>query len=163
MSSTRSIPASRITYRRNPDWWGKDLPFNRGQWNFDTIRYDYFGNPVAVFESVKTGGITAYREDNLAKWASRYDFPGHHRRASMVKLEVPHERPSGIIGLVMNTRKPQFRRLAGARGDDRDFQLRLRQPDRDRRRRPAHHLVLLEQPLLDAGRQTCRRCGSGAA
>ena len=100
-------PGVSITYRRNPDWWGKDLPVNRGMWNFDTIRYDYFANPVAVFESVKSGGITAYREDNVAKWASRYDFPAI-TSGDMVKLEVPHQRPSGIIGFVMNTRKPQF-------------------------------------------------------
>jgi peptide/nickel transport system substrate-binding protein len=100
-------PGVQITYRRNPDWWGKDLPINRGQWNFDTIRYDYFANPVAVFESVKSGSVTAYREDNLAKWSSRYDFPAI-ATGEMIKLEVPHHRPSGIIGFVMNTRKPQF-------------------------------------------------------
>ncbi len=100
-------PGVSITFRRNPDWWGKDLPVNRGQWNLDTIRYDYFANPVAVFEAVKSGSITAYREDNLARWASRYDFPAI-ASGEMVKLEVPHDRPSGIIGFVMNTRKPQF-------------------------------------------------------
>lgn len=100
-------PGVSITYKRNPDWWGADLPVNRGQWNFDTIRYEYFANPVAVFEAVKTGAITAYREDNLARWASRYDFPAI-ASGEMVKLEVPHDRPSGIIGFVMNTRKPQF-------------------------------------------------------
>ncbi len=100
-------PGVSITYRRNPDWWGKDLPINRGQWNFDTIRYEYFANPVAVFESVKSGAITAYREDNLAKWTSRYDFPAL-TSGKMVKLEVPHDRPSGISGFVMNTRRPQF-------------------------------------------------------
>lgn len=103
----RVDPGVVITYRRNPDWWGKDLAVNRGQWNFDTIRYDYFANPVAVFESVKTGAIAAYREDNLARWASRYDFPAI-ASGDMIKLEVPHDRPSGIIGFVMNTRKPQF-------------------------------------------------------
>jgi peptide/nickel transport system substrate-binding protein len=100
-------PGVSITYKRNPDWWGADLPINRGQWNFDTIRYEYFANPVAVFEAVKTGAIGAYREDNLARWADSYDFPAI-TSGDMVKLEVPHDRPSGIIGLVMNTRKPQF-------------------------------------------------------
>lgn len=100
-------PGVSITYRRNPDWWGADLPVNRGLWNFDTIRYEYFANPAAVFEAVKTGAVTAFREDNLARWASRYDFPAI-ARGEMVQLEVPHDRPSGMIGLVMNTRKPQF-------------------------------------------------------
>lgn len=100
-------PGVSITYKRNPDWWGKDLPVNQGLWNLDTIRFEFFANPVAVFEAVKTGAVTAYREDNLAKWASRYDFPAI-TNGDMVKLEVPHDRPSGIIGFVMNTRKPQF-------------------------------------------------------
>jgi peptide/nickel transport system substrate-binding protein len=100
-------PGVQITYRRNPDWWGKDLPINRGLWNFETIRYDYFANPVAVFEAVKTGAISVFREDNLARWATRYDFPAI-TNGEMVRLEVPHVRPSGIIGLVMNTRRPQF-------------------------------------------------------
>ena len=99
-------PGVSITYQKNPDWWGKDLPVNRGQWNLDTIRYEYFANPVAVFEAVKSGTITAYREDNLAKWASRYDFPAI-TNGDMIKLEVPHDRPAGMIGFVMNTRKPQ--------------------------------------------------------
>jgi peptide/nickel transport system substrate-binding protein len=100
-------PGASISYRRNPDWWGKDLAVNRGQWNFNTIRYEYFANTVAIFEAVRAGEITAYREDNLAKWASRYDFPAV-TSGEMIKLEVPHKRPSGIIGLAMNTRKPIF-------------------------------------------------------
>ena len=100
-------PGVSITYQKNPDWWGKDLPVNRGQWNLDTIRYEYFANPVAVFEAVKSGTITAYREDNLAKWATSYDFPAI-TNGDMIKLEVPHDRPAGMIGFVMNTRKPQF-------------------------------------------------------
>jgi peptide/nickel transport system substrate-binding protein len=98
-------PGVSVTYRRDPDWWGKDLPVNRGQWNFDTVTYEYFANPVAIFEAVKSGVITAYREDNLAKWASRYDFPAV-TSGDLIKLEVPHDRPSGIIGFVMNTRRP---------------------------------------------------------
>ncbi|MES2814181.1 MAG: ABC transporter substrate-binding protein, partial [Pseudomonadota bacterium] len=43
----------QVTYKRNPDWWGTDLPFNRGQWNFDEIRYDYYANPQAIFEAFK--------------------------------------------------------------------------------------------------------------
>ncbi len=100
-------PGVSIVYRRNPDWWGADLPANRGQWNFDTIRYEYFANPVATFEAVRAGVVTAYREDNIAKWGSRYDFPTI-ASGDMIKLEVPHDRPAGIIGFVMNTRRPQF-------------------------------------------------------
>lgn len=95
------------TYKRNPDWWGKDLPFNKGQWNFDEIRYDYYANPQAIFEAFKAGQVSAYREANVSKWLSSYDFPAV-QSGDVVKAEIPHGRPSGIEGFVMNTRKPQF-------------------------------------------------------
>ena len=96
-----------VSYKRNPDWWGKDLPFNRGQWNFDEIRYDYYANPQAIFEAFKAGQVSAYREANVAKWQSSYDFPAV-AAGDVIKAEIPHGRPSGIEGFVMNTRKPIF-------------------------------------------------------
>jgi peptide/nickel transport system substrate-binding protein len=95
------------TYKRNPDWWGKDLPFNKGQWNFDEIRYDYYANPQAIFEAFKAGQLSAYREANVSKWLSSYDFPAV-QSGDVIKAEIPHGRPSGIEGFVMNTRKPLF-------------------------------------------------------
>jgi peptide/nickel transport system substrate-binding protein len=97
----------QVTYKRDPDWWGKDLPFNRGQWNFDEIRYDYYANPQAIFEAFKAGQVSAYREANVAKWQSSYDFPAV-ASGDVIKAEIPHGRPSGIEGFVMNTRKPLF-------------------------------------------------------
>jgi peptide/nickel transport system substrate-binding protein len=100
-------PSRFISYRRNPDWWGKDLPFNRGQQNLDEIRYDYFGDAGVVFEAFKAGEITSYRETNPVKWMQQYDFPAV-QSGDVVKSEVPHQRPSGIEGFVFNTRKPVF-------------------------------------------------------
>ena len=97
----------QVTYKRNPDWWGKDLPFNRGQWNFDEIRYDYYANPQAIFEAFKAGQVDAYREANVSKWLSSYDFPAV-QSGDVIKAEIPHGRPSGIEGFVMNTRKSIF-------------------------------------------------------
>lgn len=97
----------QVTYKRNPDWWGKDLPFNKGQWNFDEIRYDYYTNPQAIFEAFKAGQVSAYREANVSKWLSSYDFPAV-QSGSIIKAEIPHGRPSGIEGFVFNTRKPLF-------------------------------------------------------
>lgn len=95
------------TYTRNPDWWGKDLAFNKGQWNFDEIRYDYYANPQAIFEAFKAGQVDAYREANVSKWLSSYDFPAV-QSGDIIKAEIPHGRPSGIEGFVFNTRKPIF-------------------------------------------------------
>jgi peptide/nickel transport system substrate-binding protein len=100
-------PGRYISYVRNPDWWGADLPFNRGQHNFDEVRYDYFGDGGVVFEAFKAGNITSYREANPAAWASNYAFPAV-QSGDVVLAEIPHQRPSGIDGFVFNTRREIF-------------------------------------------------------
>ncbi|MBN2907235.1 MAG: ABC transporter substrate-binding protein [Rhodobacteraceae bacterium] len=100
-------PGRYLSLRRDPDYWGRDLPFNRGQHNFDEIRYEFFGDGDVVFEAFRGGTTDVYREGNAAKWDSAYDFPAV-RSGEIVKAEIPHQRPSGIAGLVMNTRRPAF-------------------------------------------------------
>jgi peptide/nickel transport system substrate-binding protein len=96
-----------ISYVKNPDWWGADLPFNRGQHNFDEVRFEYFGDAGVVFEAFKAGTLSSYREGNPAKWATNYAFPAV-QSGDVVLSEIPHQRPSGIEGFVMNTRRPLF-------------------------------------------------------
>ncbi|MFZ5751226.1 MAG: extracellular solute-binding protein [Pseudomonadota bacterium] len=103
----RVDPGRSIRFRRNPDWWGKDLPVNRGQQNLDEIRYDYFGDATVAFEAFKAGEVTVWREANPVRWATSFAFPAVTSGA-VVREEIAHRRPSGIIGLVMNTRKPQL-------------------------------------------------------
>lgn len=100
-------PGRRITFRRNPDYWGKDLPVMRGLNNLDEIRYDYFGDASAMFEAFKAGEIDVWRELVAAKWDRDFTFPAV-TGGSVTKSEIPHHRPSGIMGLVMNTRNPLF-------------------------------------------------------
>ncbi|EKE17657.1 MAG: hypothetical protein ACD_10C00333G0002 [uncultured bacterium] len=100
-------PGRFISFKKNPDWWGKDLPFYSGQHNFDEVRYEYFGDGGVVFEAFKAGEITSYRESNPVKWKTNYDFPAV-LAGDVVKSEIPHQRPSGIEGFVFNTRKPIF-------------------------------------------------------
>jgi peptide/nickel transport system substrate-binding protein len=100
-------PGRTLVLRRNPDWWGADLPFNRGLHNVDEIRYDYFGDGGIVFEAFKAGEVTTWRETNSAVWARDFDFPAV-RDGRVVKSEIPHSRPSGISGLVFNTRRALF-------------------------------------------------------
>ncbi|MDQ2065421.1 extracellular solute-binding protein [Xinfangfangia sp. CPCC 101601] len=103
----RMEPGSFISFRKDPNWWGKDLNFNRGLWNLDEIRYDYFTNAQAIFEAFKAGELSAYNESNASRWGTNYDFPAVKSKA-IVKSEIPHRRPSGIEGLAFNTRKPLF-------------------------------------------------------
>ena len=100
-------PGRSITFRRNPDYWGRDLPVNRGLNNFDRIRYDYFGDAAAMFEAFKAGEIDLWRENVAARWRRDFDFPAV-RDGRIVKSEIPNARPSGIMGLAMNTRNPIF-------------------------------------------------------
>ncbi|MFT4013568.1 MAG: extracellular solute-binding protein [Paracoccus sp. (in: a-proteobacteria)] len=103
----RVDPGRSITFRRNPDYWGRDLAVNRGLNNFDTLRYDYFADASAMFEAFKAGETDAWRELVAARWARDFDFPAI-RDGRVVKSEIPNQRPSGIMGLVMNTRNPIF-------------------------------------------------------
>ncbi|MCY4543033.1 MAG: extracellular solute-binding protein [Rhodobacteraceae bacterium] len=96
-----------LSFRRNPDYWGNDLAFNKGRHNFDEIRYEYFGDGGIVFEAFKAGEFSTYREWSAAKWEEIYDFPAV-AAGDIVKSEIPHERPSGIRGFVYNTRKPHL-------------------------------------------------------
>ncbi len=100
-------PGRYLSLKRNPDYWGKDLPFMRGQANLDELRYDYYGDGDIIFEAFKAGEATAYREGNAAKWDTQYDFP-RILSGDVVKEIIPHKRPSGIRGFVMNTRNPLF-------------------------------------------------------
>ena len=96
-----------ISMKRNPDYWGNDIPFRRGTGNLDEIRLEFYGDETAAFEAFKVGNVNANREFNVAKWESQYNFPTVDS-GEVVLSVLPHERPSGMTGFVMNTRKPQF-------------------------------------------------------
>ena len=65
----------QIIYKRNPDYWGKDLPINKGRHNFDTIRVEYFADYNSAFEGFKAGTYTFRSEASSKIWATGYDFP----------------------------------------------------------------------------------------
>ncbi len=100
-----SFEAGRqITLKRNPEYWGKDLPFRVGTQNFDELRIDFFGDQTVLFEAFKAGELSSYREFNADKWASAYGFAAV-ADGRVVKSEIPHKRPSGMTGLAINTRR----------------------------------------------------------
>jgi peptide/nickel transport system substrate-binding protein len=100
-------PGRSITYRRNPDYWARDLPVNRGRFNFEEIRFEYYREGSTQFEAFKTGAIDLRNEDDPAMWAKRYDFPAV-RDGRVVREEIPIGLPAGMTGLVFNTRRAVF-------------------------------------------------------
>lgn len=91
----------RIIYKRNPEYWGNDLPVNIGRHNFDTIRVEYFGDDAAAFEGFKAGEYTFRQEGDSKKWATQYDFP-KVRNGQIVKAELPDGTPPTPSGMVFN-------------------------------------------------------------
>lgn len=100
-------PGRSIRFDRNPDYWGRDLPINRGTNNFDAVRYEYFTDAGALFQAFTAGELSVYRDTSPAHWASAYNIPAV-RDGEILREEIPHGRPSGMEGFVFNTRRPLF-------------------------------------------------------
>ncbi|WP_171129741.1 extracellular solute-binding protein [Ruegeria sp. HKCCA6707] len=96
-----------VNFKRNPDYWGADIPFRRGTMNLDDMRIEFYGDGTVLFEAFKAGELSAIREFNADKWDTQFGFPAV-QRGDVVKTEIPHGKPSGMTGYVMNTRKPKF-------------------------------------------------------
>ena len=116
-------PGRSITYRRVANYWGKDLPVNRGRFNFDTIRYDYYRDDTVALQAFKAGQYDI-RIENVAKnWAIGYNGPA--LRAGLIKkVDIPNQVPQGMQGFAFNTRRAMFqdRRVREALIDLFDFQ-----------------------------------------
>ncbi|MEM6933915.1 MAG: extracellular solute-binding protein, partial [Pseudomonadota bacterium] len=101
-------PGRFVTLTRNPEYWGDGVvPYMAGQANLDEIRMEFFADGTAMFEAFKAGLLNTMRETNAQKWDSSYDFP-NVQSGDVVKSLIPHQRPSGMWGLVMNTRLEKF-------------------------------------------------------
>ncbi|MGH6792342.1 MAG: extracellular solute-binding protein [Methyloceanibacter sp.] len=100
-------PGRTVAYERVKDYWGKDLPVNKGQWNFDEIRFDYYRDDTVALESFKAGNLDYRQETSAKNWATSYDFPAV--RDGFVKLqEVELKRSQPMQSFVFNLRRPQF-------------------------------------------------------
>lgn len=97
----------RIVYERVTDWWAKDLPVARGQWNFDRISHVYYRDRLPAFEGFKAAETDFWPESSAKGWATEFDFEAVKR--SLVKRE---ELPDGDIqsmqGFIFNLRRPAF-------------------------------------------------------
>ncbi len=100
-------PGRSLVLRRNPDYWGRDLPIRRGTQNFDTLRIEFFGDGGVLFEAFKALELNVFREYNADAWNTRFNFPAV-QDGRVVKTEIPHRRPSGMTGFAMNTRRAPF-------------------------------------------------------
>lgn len=101
-------PDREVVYERVRDYWGADHPTQKGLWNFDRVRYDYYRDSTVAIEALKSGAFD-YRLENSAKdWATAYDVPAV-RDGRLVKSTFEHNRTAGMQGFVMNQRRDMFK------------------------------------------------------
>ena len=97
-----------IEWRRDPDYWGRDLPVNRGRYNFDRVKYDYFRDDQMQTEAVKGNAIDIHVENVPRRWATAYDFPPVD--AGLFRLDyLPRSKPAGLWWPIFwNLEQPRF-------------------------------------------------------
>ena len=100
-------PGRQITYTRVENYWAKDLPVNKGLYNFDKIIYDYYKDSNVLVEAFKVNEYDFRREYNVKRWLSEYNFKAV-QSGEVILEEMNNDRPVGMNGLVLNTRKEIF-------------------------------------------------------
>lgn len=101
-------PGELVVLKRRPDYWAKDIPSKIGFDNYDEMRINYIRDENTMFESFKKGVVDVYLETDTGRWATGYDFPAA-ADGRVVKDVFETGLPSGMLGFVMNTRRPVFR------------------------------------------------------
>lgn len=97
-----------LTWERVPDYWGADLPVQKGRNNFDRIHYTYFLDENAVWEAFKKGGITDTRSENRSqRWATEYNFPAFER-GDILRDSFQTNGPQPFQGYFFNLRRQKF-------------------------------------------------------
>jgi peptide/nickel transport system substrate-binding protein len=100
-------PGRRLTFRRDPNYWAKDLAISRGLYNFDEIDIDYFQDETSLFTAFTAGLYDVRIEDDATRWRDGYNFPAR-RRGEVVVEALPVGLPRGMSGFAFNTRRAVF-------------------------------------------------------
>jgi len=99
---------THVTYKRRPDYWAKDLAVNRGRFNFDVVRYEYFRDRTSELENLKSGNYDLREEFTSKDWATAYDIPAV-KDGRLKKRILKDASPSGAQGFFLNTRLDKFK------------------------------------------------------
>ena len=100
-------PGEMISYKKNPEYWGKNLAFNKGLWNFDTFRFDYYRDANAAFEAFKKGDADIRSEADPIRWATGFNFPAV-AEGKVIKGTYEAKTPAATTGFAFNTRHKMF-------------------------------------------------------
>ncbi|MCP4781827.1 MAG: ABC transporter substrate-binding protein, partial [Hyphomicrobium sp.] len=101
-------PGTYVTYKRRPDYWAKDLNVNRGRFNFDELRYEYYRDRTLELEGLLSGIFDLREEFTSVNWATSYNVPAV-KYGRLIRLTLPDDSPSGAQGFFINTRRDKFK------------------------------------------------------
>ncbi len=101
-------PGRNVTYKRRPDYWAKDLNVNRGRFNFDELRYEYYRDRTLELEGLLSGIFDLREEFTSVNWATSYNVPAL-KDGRLIRLTLPDDSPSGAQGFFINTRRDKFK------------------------------------------------------
>ncbi len=100
-------PDEVLIYKKNPNYWGNNLPITKGLWNFETVRFDYYRDGNAAFEAFKKGDADIRIESDPARWSKAYDFAAVND-GKVIKEFVEQRSPAPAAGFAFNTRRAIF-------------------------------------------------------
>lgn len=100
-------PGRSVTFERRDDYWAKDLPVNRGRFNFGELKYEYFRDRTAELQNLKNGSFDLREEFTSVDWATAYDIPAV-KSGLLKRVTLPDDNPSGAQGFFLNTRRAKF-------------------------------------------------------
>ena len=106
-SITKVTPGRQLVFEHVKNWWGTNLPVNRGKYNFDRVEVEFYRDSDVAFEAFKAREFDIYIEHQAKNWANGYNFPAV-RRGDVVKAEIAHQIPTQTQGLFMNSRRASF-------------------------------------------------------
>ena len=105
----KSFKAGRtIEFERVDNYWAKDLPVNKGKFNFNKLIIEYFRDATVALEAFKSGDYDFRQENQAKRWANAYNFSAIEN-GDVKKKSVKHEIPTGMQGFFINTRKEIFK------------------------------------------------------
>ena len=105
----RLVAGQTVVYKRNPAYWGQNLPINKGQNNFDTLRFEYFADPNAAFEGFKGGAYTFRQETSSKVWSTQYDDLDIVKSGEIQRAELPNGNKASGQAFLFNLRRDKFK------------------------------------------------------
>ncbi|UZE27397.1 extracellular solute-binding protein [Pseudomonas asplenii] len=104
---TQVQPGRQLVFERVKNWWGENLPVNRGKYNFDRVEVEFYRDSDVAFEAFKAGEFDIYIEHQAKNWGNGYNFPAV-LRGDVIKAQIAHQIPTQTQGLFMNSRRATF-------------------------------------------------------